>query len=122
MPALQLKILGYLYRMQSLLPKLHVLFQPTRVLLLIQVSFLWHVTSQPEHWPPALSPGQLVSKMGCGYTGDTYYCARETAFTGTTATTDFPWKGKKRLLLLFRHNLALCFTSSFWSVISLPFF
>lgn len=54
--------------------------------------------------------------------GDTHYCAKAMASTGTTVMSDFVRKAKKRLLLLFRHNLVLCFMSSFWSVISLPFF
>lgn len=167
-------MLGYFHRMQTQLSKLHVLFQPTRILLLIQVSFLWHMTSQTQHRHPALSPGQPVSKTGCSsaapeaspraqdlslpraflwrgsmqhqllcrgwalnitkpvspegflwskdYAGDTYYCAKQTACTGTTATTDFAWKGKKRLLLPFRRNLAPWFMPSSWSIISLPFF
>lgn len=53
--------------------------------------------------------------------GDTDYCAEELEGTCTTGTTDLVWKGKERLLLLLRHNLALCFLCSFWSTISLPF-
>lgn len=57
-----------------------------------------------------------------GQYGDTHDCAEEPEGICTTGITDLVWKGKERLLLLFRHNLALCFLCSFWSIIWLSFF
>lgn len=101
--------------------------KPSCTALHLPSAFLWRGSMQRQllcrGWAlnitkPVSLEGFLWSK---DYTGDTYDCAKETAFTGTTVTTDFVWKGKKRLLLLFRRNLAPCFVPSFWSI-SLPSF
>lgn len=63
-------MLGYFHRMQTQLSKLHVLFQPTRILLLIQVSFLWH--DKPARAPTPCS----VPRAACLQNGLQLSCPR----------------------------------------------